>query len=62
MKSSEKRYFKLWVQADKSSSNPKFLQLFTQIERQSHYNEALIEKGAEYLKKLDPEDFGKYKV
>ena len=51
MKPSEKRYFKLWVQADKGSANPKFLQLFTQIEQQRQHNEELIEKGASYITK-----------
>jgi hypothetical protein len=51
MKPSEKRYFKLWVQADKGSSNPKFLKLFKQIERQRQYNEEEIEKDAKYLTK-----------
>lgn len=51
MKPSEKRYFKLWVQANKGGTNPKFLQLFTQIERQNQHNEELIEKAAKYLTK-----------
>ncbi len=51
MKPSEKRYFKLWVKADKGGTNPKFLQLFDQIEGQNQYDEALIEKGASYLTK-----------
>lgn len=51
MKPSEKRYFKLWVQANKGGTNPKFLQLFTQIERQNQHNEELIEKVAKYLTK-----------
>jgi len=51
MKSSEKRYFKLRVQADKKNANPKFLQLFNQIERQAAYDEQAIEKVAHYLTK-----------
>ena len=51
MKPSEKRYFKLWVQAYKGSTNPKFLQLFAQVERQNQYDEELIEKEANYLTK-----------
>ena len=55
MKPSEKRYFKLWVQADKGNANPKFLQLFTQIEQQlSRMEEAMktrIEEVKENLQK-----------
>lgn len=51
MKPSEKRYFKLWSQTEKDKSNPKFLQLFNQIERQSASDERIIEKQASYLTK-----------
>ena len=51
MKSSEKRYFKLWVQADKGNSNPKFLQLFDQLDRQDQFNENNLEENAQYLTK-----------
>ena len=49
MKPSEKRYFKLWVKEDRSSSVPKYLQLFDQIEAQELYNEELIERQADYI-------------
>jgi len=51
MKPSEKRYFKLWSHAENDKSNPKFLQLFDQIVRQSASNEEAIEKNASYLTK-----------
>lgn len=51
MKSSEKRYLKLFFKADRGQGNPKFLQLFDQIESQSVYDEELIEQEAEYLTK-----------
>jgi len=51
MKKSEKRYFKLWVIKEKGSQNPKFLQLFDQIEQQKKYNEVAIEANAKYLTK-----------
>lgn len=49
MKKSEKRYFKLWVQREKGASDPKFLQLFNQIDQQDEYDEAAIEANATYL-------------
>jgi hypothetical protein len=49
MKKSEKRYFKLWVQREKGANDPKFLQLFGQIDEQVEYDEAAIEAGADYL-------------
>ena len=49
MKKSEKRYFKLWVQKEKGNSNPKFLQLFDQIETQTEYDEEAIEAEAGFL-------------
>jgi hypothetical protein len=51
MKPSEKRYFKLWVQADKRGANPKYLLLFNQIESQAKYDEDNIERAANYLTK-----------
>ena len=51
MKPSEKRYFKLWSHAEKDKSNPKFIQLFDQIELQTTPNEEAIEKNASYLTK-----------
>ncbi|MEN8249569.1 MAG: hypothetical protein ABFS32_11600 [Bacteroidota bacterium] len=51
MKSSEKRYFKLWVQADRGNSNPKFLQLFNQLDKQDDFDEEALENNAEYLTK-----------
>ena len=51
MKSSEKRYFKLWSQAEKGGSNPKYLQLFNQVDQQNHYDEEIIERTAAYITK-----------
>lgn len=51
MKPSEKRYFKLSVQVDNTSKNPKFLQLFNQIEGQNVYDEVKLERDAGYLTK-----------
>jgi hypothetical protein len=49
MKASEKRYFKLQFKSDQHNSNPKFLQLFNQIEKQVVYDEELIIRTASYL-------------
>jgi len=51
MKKSEKRYFKLWVQREKGGNDPKFLQLFDEIDKQAIYDEAAIETRASYLTK-----------
>ena len=51
MKSSEKRYFKLWVNGDSGTTVPKFLQLFEQIDGQKIYDEEAIESAASYLTK-----------
>ena len=49
MKKSEKRYFKLWVQNDKAGNDPKFLQLFDQIDKQKAYNEKVLETSGSYI-------------
>jgi hypothetical protein len=51
MKASEKRYFKLQVRADQGKFNPKFLQLFNQLEKQKNFDEEVIVKRASYLTK-----------
>lgn len=51
MKPSEKRYFKLWVQAESGNNVPKFLQLFNQVDKQKNYDESIIEANASYLTK-----------
>ena len=51
MKASEKRYFKLWVKADNTGNNPKYLLLFNQIDKQRNYDEDEVEGAASYLTK-----------
>ncbi len=51
MKPSEKRYFKLWAQGEKSKGHPKYVQLFDEIDRQETYDEKALEAQADYLTK-----------